>query len=377
MRRVDISPRRNWQKRVEEVGLTFHTAGGVAYWNEAACYELTAAQVDELETATNTLHGLCLGAAQHVIDHKLYGRMGIPPHAVPLIERAWEEEPPSIYGRFDFSYDGKTPPKMLEYNADTPTSLLEAAVAQWFWLQDVAPGADQFNSIHERLLAAWAELKPYLRGSVLHFASLDDPEDGMTATYLQDTAHQAGIATEYVRVHDIGWDAARHRFVDPALRPMESVFKLYPWEWMVHEEFGEHLRQGATQWIEPAWKMVLSNKGILPVLWELFPECPYLLPAYFDAAPLAGADHVRKPLLSREGANVSVHAGGRTLADTGGDYGEEGYVYQAYAPLPDFGGHRPVVGSWVIAQEAAGIGIRESGGVVTDNFSRFVPHLFR
>jgi glutathionylspermidine synthase len=123
--------------------------------------------------------------------------------------------------------------------------------------------------------------------------------------------------------------------------------------------------------------MVLSNKGILPVLWELFPECPYLLPAYFDAAPLAGADHVRKPLLSREGANVSVHAGGRTLADTGGDYGEEGYVYQAYAPLPDFGGHRPVVGSWVIAQEAAGIGIRESGGVVTDNFSRFVPHLFR
>jgi glutathionylspermidine synthase len=377
MRRVNISPRRNWQKRVEEVGLTFHTAGGVAYWNEAACYELTAAQVDELELATNTLHALSLEAVQHVIDHKLYGRMGIPPQAVPLIERAWEEEPPAIYGRFDFSYDGKTPPKMLEYNADTPTSLLEAAVAQWFWLQDVAPGADQFNSIHERLLAAWGELKPYLRGGVLHFASLDDPEDGMTATYLQDTAHQAGIATEYIRVHDIGWNAGRGEFVDGLMRPMESVFKLYPWEWMVHEEFGEHLGHGATQWIEPAWKMVLSNKGILPVLWELFPECPYLLPAYFEAAPLAGADHVRKPLLSREGANVSVHAGGQTLADTGGEYGEEGYVYQAYAPLPDFGGHRPVIGSWVIAQEAAGIGIRESGGVVTDNFSRFVPHLFR
>ena|GEM_PF-1040116 len=287
MRRVDISPRRNWQKRVEEVGLTFHTAGGVAYWNEAACYELTAAQVDELELATNTLHGLCLEAVQHVIDHKLYGRMGIPPHAVPLIERAWEAEPPAIYGRFDLSYDGKTPPRMLEYNADTPTSLLEAAVAQWFWLQDVAPGADQFNSIHERLLAAWGELKPYLRGNVLYFASLDDPEDGMTATYLQDTAHQAGIATEYIRVHDIGWNAGRGEFVDGLMRPMESVFKLYPWEWMVHEEFGEHLGQSATQWIEPAWKMVLSNKGILPVLWELFPECPYLLPAYFEAAPLA------------------------------------------------------------------------------------------
>jgi glutathionylspermidine synthase len=377
MRRIDITPRPGWQQRVESVGLTFHTAGGVAYWNEAAYYELTAAQVDELEAATNALHEMCLQAVQQVIDERLYARMGIPPHAVPLIERAWEEEPPAIYGRFDFSYDGTSPPKLLEYNADTPTSLLEAAVAQWYWLQDVAPDADQFNSIHERLLAAWTELKPYLRGQVLHFSSLDDPEDGMTVTYLQDTAHQAGIATEYIRVHDIGWDSGRRRFVDGFLRPMESVFKLYPWEWMIHEEFGARLPEVATQWIEPAWKMVLSNKGILPVLWEMFPESPYLLPAYYHPAPLAGRDYVRKPLLSREGANVTVHAGGETLADTGGEYGEEGHVYQAYAPLPDFGGVRPVIGSWVIAQEAAGIGIREASGPVTDNFSRFVPHLFR
>ena len=378
MWRHTLEPREAWQRRVEEVGLAFHTANGVAYWDESAFYELTAAQVDELEAATNALHEQCLEAVQHVIDRKLYGRLAIPPRAVPLIERSWDEEPPSIYGRFDFSYGGEGPPKLLEYNADTPTSLLEASVAQWQWLQDVAPDADQFNSIHERLLAAWRELKPYLRGSVLHFASLDEPEDGMTVTYLQDTAHQAGIETEYLSVHDIGWDAGCGRFVDLGGRTIESAFKLYPWEWMVHEEFGAHLEHAPVQWMEPAWKMVLSNKGILPVLWELFPESPYLLPAYFDEARMSGRDYVRKPLLSREGANVVVRtAGGSVAFESGGEYGEEGYVYQEYAPLPDFGGRRPVIGSWVIAQESAGIGIRESAGPVTDNFSRFVPHLFR
>jgi glutathionylspermidine synthase len=321
---------------------------------------------------------MCLEAVQHVIDHRLYDRLAIPPAAVPLIERAWEQEPPSIYGRFDFSYGGEGPPRLLEYNADTPTSLLEVAVAQWFWLQDVAPDADQFNSIHERLVAGWTMLKPYLASPVLHFSSLDEPEDGMTVTYLQDTAQQAGIQTAYLGVRDIGWDSRDGRFVDLETRPLGSVFKLYPWEWMIHEEFGRHLAGAGTQWIEPAWKMVLSNKGILAVLWELFPDCEYLLPAYFDESRLAGRACVRKPLLSREGANVTVRsAGGSVLHDSGGEYGEEGYVYQEYAPLPDFDGRRPVIGSWVIAQASAGIGIRESSGPVTDNFSRFVPHLFR
>ena len=53
-----------------------------------------------------------------------------------------------------YPYDGKAPPRLLEYNADTPTALLEASVAQWFWLQDCFPTADQFNSIHERLIDA-------------------------------------------------------------------------------------------------------------------------------------------------------------------------------------------------------------------------------
>ena len=195
MRRVSATPRADWQRKVEEAGLTWHT-GEQAYWNEAAFYEFTAKEVDVLEAATNELETMTLQAAQHVIDQKLYAKLGIPEIAIPLIESSWEAEPPSLYGRFDFAYDGTNPPKLLEYNADTPTSLVEAAVVQWYWLQDCFPKRDQFNSLHERLVALWKELGKYLPGRRIDFCSMDDAEDGMTVTYLQDTAQQAGLESD-------------------------------------------------------------------------------------------------------------------------------------------------------------------------------------
>jgi glutathionylspermidine synthase len=147
MRRIASRPRAYWQKKVEAVGLTWHSLDAL-YWNEFAFYEFTTREVEILETATNQLERMTLKAAQHVIDNRLYARMGIPANAVPLIERSWEAEQPSLYGRFDFAFDGRNPPKLLEYNADTPTSLLEAAVVQWYWLQETHPDSDQFNSIH-------------------------------------------------------------------------------------------------------------------------------------------------------------------------------------------------------------------------------------
>src|SRR6202047_4102427 len=187
MRRVSNKPREHWQERVEGAGLIWHSRHRI-YWNESAFYEFAAKEVEVLESATNELAGMTIEAAQHIIDNKLYSKVGIPELAVPLIERSWESEPPSLYGRFDLAYDGVHPPKLLEYNADTPTSLLEAAAVQWYWLEDVFPSADQFNSIQERLIARWRELAPYLPGRRVDFCSMDDVEDGMTVTYLMDTA---------------------------------------------------------------------------------------------------------------------------------------------------------------------------------------------
>jgi glutathionylspermidine synthase len=147
---------------------------------------------------------------------------------------------------------------------------------------------------------------------------------------------------------------------------------------MVREEFGTHLGAARTIWIEPAWKMLLSNKGILPVLWELYPGHPNLLEARFDS-PSEMTQWVRKPLLGREGANITLHRAGEHI-ETAGEYGEEGYVYQELATLRQFHGRFPVIGSWVIGENegsaAAGIGIRESDSPIITNTSRFVPHLF-
>jgi glutathionylspermidine synthase len=373
MHRHRSEPRPDWREQVEVLGFTYHSYEEGAYWDESACYELTAREVDTLETAANTLHHLCIEAAGAVIQNAWWPRLGIPEAGIPAILRSWERDDFSLYGRFDLSFDGSSPPKLLEYNADTPTALVEAAVVQWFWLEQLHPEADQFNSIHERLIEAWRRWAQ----TTIHFSSIkDNDEDGQTVLYLRDTCEQAGVQTRSVHIEDIGWDRRRNVFVDLDSRPIEHCFKLYPWEWLWHEEFAPHLATDCLLFIEPTWKMLLSNKGLLPILWELFPDHPNLLPAYEVAAPL-GARYVRKPKLSREGSNVALVEDSVVVEETDGGYGEEGCVYQALAPLPEFEGHHPVFGVWVVDHEAAGLGIREDTRRITGNLSRFVPHFFR
>jgi glutathionylspermidine synthase len=383
MKRHVCQPRPDWREKVERVGLTFHSHDTGPYWDESAAYELTRAEVDELEGAANRLHFLCIDAAEAVIKNGWWARLSIPAAAVPVILQSWERDDFSLYGRFDLAYDGVTPPKLLEYNADTPTGLVEAAVAQWFWLQELHPQADQFNSIHERLIAAWQRLAASLAGAAasplpgtMHFSCVKElAEDEMTTLYLRDTCEQAGWKTQWVFIDDIGWDQRAHEFVDLNQERINHAFKLYPWEWLWHEAFSAHLAQDRLRLLEPAWKMLLSNKGLLPVLWELYPGHPNLLPAYETAEPL-GSAYIRKPKLSREGSNITWVESGVVLEENGGHYGEEGFVYQAAAPLPDFGGHHPVWGVWVVDHAAAGLGIREDTRRITGNLSRFVPHYF-
>ena len=153
MKRLTCPPREGWQHTIQNQGLAFSTlADGSSYWDEGNYYEFTAAEIDRLEAATNRLQEMCLAAGQHIIGHNLFERLGISAISAKLIRESWESEPPSIYGRFDLAFDGSQV-KILEYNADTPTCLLEASVVQWNWLRDNFPHADQFNSIHDRLIA--------------------------------------------------------------------------------------------------------------------------------------------------------------------------------------------------------------------------------
>ena len=380
MRRETLTPRPDWQARVERDGLIWHSAGGAPYWHEAACYSFPAAEIGEIERATRELYAMLLNAGQYVIDNGLFGRFGIADWCVPLIRESWEAEPPALnYGRFDFGYDGREPPKLFEFNCDTPTSLVEAAVVQWFWKEEVFPNAGQCNSLHEALIAKWADIAPYLDERTVHFAHIADAsgEDVLTTAYMMDVAREAGLVPQRLTMGDIGWgldeDGRHGRFYDLDDREIRTLYKLYPWEWLVQEPFGRNiaLNQRRTRWIEPIWKMIWSNKAILPIMWEMYPGHPNLLWAS-DAAPLSDS-YVRKPLLAREGANVTIVRRGETIAASAGRY-DGAAVYQGLYDLPDFAGARPVVGSWCVDGAPAGIGIREDG-LVTSNLARFVPHI--
>ncbi|MCC3299669.1 glutathionylspermidine synthase family protein [Arthrobacter caoxuetaonis] len=382
MKRIESTPRPDWRKKIESQGLIYSTAiredGSLCeYWHEGAYYEFTMPEVEMLESVTEELHTMCIEAARYLATGAM-GTIGIGTEALALASWSLERSEPAVYGRFDLAYDGVNPPKMLEYNADTPTGLIEASIAQWFWLQDVKPESDQWNGIHEALINAWRKRLEASGTTRLHVAHAEveaSGEDWMTAAYMLDVARQGGWTVEGINMSDIGWDPVRKMFVDLDGESIDNIFKLYPWEMMIKEEFGDNILDfpTAANWFEPAWKMLLSNKALLAALWHLYPNHPNLLPAYMET-PRDMTQWVAKPLHGREGDNIIIHADGIDISQSG-DYGTEGWCYQEYFPLPDFDGNKPVLGTWVVDGESVGVGIRESDGPVTDYYCRFVPNV--
>ncbi|MEX3314099.1 glutathionylspermidine synthase family protein [Sulfitobacter sp. PS-8MA] len=407
MQKIDLPERPDWRDHAQEVGFTFADMHGEPYWDETSAYAFTLEQIEnDLEDPATELHAMCRAAvAEIVASEELMDHLAIPDAHRDLVAASWRDDDPEIYGRFDFAYDGEGPAKLLEYNADTPTSLYESAAFQWQWLEDqlkadVLPqGSDQFNGIHEALVARFAEV--FEPDSDLHFTAVaDNPEDYGTVEAMGWAAREAGLGAHYCDLDKIAL-SEDGQFLDDQDRRIAVLFKLYPWEDLLRDDYAAHIAGSGCLFLEPAWKALLSNKGLLPVLWQMFEGHPNLLPAFFeaeigealagrgaasgraaaafdrDAATLAEA-HVRKPILSREGASVSIHQAGTVIETSENtDYAEHPRVIQAYAPLPSFDGFRPVIGAWIVGQSCAGIGIREDRSRITQDLSRFKPHYIK
>lgn len=383
MKRVPIVERPDWREKASEFGFGFHTMYGEPYWSEDAYYQFSMAQIEEIEDATAELHQMCLKVVERVVESdELLARFQIPKHCWGFVRHSWKTSQPSLYSRLDLAFDGVNPPKLLENNADTPTSLYESAFFQWIWLEDqVAAGklpenADQFNSIQEQLIERFTQLKDQHGFRLLHMACCrDTDEDRGTVQYLQDCANEAGVATEFLFMDEIGL-GERGEFTDTQDQVISNLFKLYPWEFMLREIFSTKLEDAGVRWLEPAWKSIISNKALLPMLWEMFPDHPNLLPAYFaDGSKPALDSYVIKPLFSREGANIRVIENGQEIASADGPYGEEGMIIQQFHPLPQFEGNYTLVGSWLVNDQPAGICIREDKELITQDLSRFYPHV--
>lgn len=399
MQRILQTPRADWRARLDAQGFRFHsispegedvsaTEPRFAYWREDVAYRFTEAQVEQVYEASQELHAMCMALADRLVSRGELDRLDIPPAAQALVEASWRRRDPHLYGRFDLAWNGSGPPKLLEYNADTPTSIVETAVAQWQWKVDVQPQADQFNSLHEALVARLRQIGQRFDVPRLHLAcQFDSLEDVGNVEYLMDAALQAGWYASMLDLGDIGV-LDNGRYVDGDDQPIAACFKLYPWEWLVAEPLAAHLAGSPTLWLEPPWKMLLSNKGLLPLLWQAHPGHPNLLEAHFGPEPFGSRPHVRKPLLSREGANVTVLEDGQATLATPGDYGGQRQICQAHTPIASFPApetsfmHGPlpavhaVLGSWIVADEAVGLCVREDITPITSNSAYFVPHYF-
>ncbi|RZQ53256.1 hypothetical protein C1E23_10015 [Pseudoalteromonas phenolica] len=386
MLRILASPRPHWQQLAKETGFNFHTMHGQTYWDESAYYQFSLKQIEQdIEDPSVELNQMLLELVNKVCDDDALMRLfSIPEAQWDLIRRSWFRRDPHLYGRFDFSYNGHGPAKLLEANFDTPTSLFEAGYFQWRWLEDmvnsgkIARQADQFNALQEALIKHFRQLHRFHRSQRLFFACCkESDEDFGTVEYMRSCAMEAGLKTAFCYVEDLGLNEAE-QLTDLHENPIKWLFKLYPWEFMFTDEFAPALSNLKMQWLEPAWKSIISNKAILPLLWQMYEGHPNLLPAYFaeDKHKLdLSQGVVKKPLFSREGANIEITKAGKLLASSSGGYGEEGFVYQAFHALPNFDGHYPLIGSWMVNNEAVAMSIREDSSLITQDLSRFVPHI--
>jgi len=378
--------RPNRESRQAEIGFIFADIGG-KYWDESLAVEFSSDEIDVLEQAANECHQMAMTAAKALIesgnDADLLA-IGIPEKLIPLVRETWKGRAsyaPALYSRFDFALyfeAGKLVPKCYEYNADTPTSLFEAAIVQWQWLEDMGL-PDQFNSLHEHLVARWQEIQPQLKGK-MYYAAMPTREDWSTALYLSETAQEAGIAIAPVLdVREIALADNQAVFLDvrdeqhPEI--MESLFKLYPWEYLIKEAFGNAPAMARTQWLEPAWKLVLSSKGLLAKMTELFPNSPWLLKTHLKQTATA-TNYVIKPALSREGSGVSVFVNGKKVFSNPIGEHDLGQVIQDYCPSYKIDGEGTIMaGVWMVGDTACGLGVRLDGDITGDG-ARFIPHFF-
>ncbi|WP_371184351.1 glutathionylspermidine synthase family protein [Xanthomonas sacchari] len=380
MKRIAIVERGDWRAQAAEYGFRFHTIDGQRYWDERAYYAFSLRQIErDLEDPSAELHAMAMGLLDEIVaSEALMQRLAIPPAFRDWIADSWRRREPHLYGRLDLAYDGRGPAKLYELNYDTPTSLFESAFFQWQWLEDqraqgrLPDDADQFNSIHETLLERFAALAGGLPPPLYFAAVRDSEEDQGTIAYLRDCAAQAGVGGELIAIEDIGL-SSDGRYTDLDDTVIGALFKLYPLEDMFAERFGQALPGSGLRLLEPPWKALLSNKGILPLLWERHRGHPNLLPAAFDDGTTLPPGWVRKPLHSREGANIVLHLDDGRVLESDGPYAGP-YIRQQAHPLPAFEGRYPMVGSWIVGDRACGIGIREDDGPITRDSARFLPH---
>ena len=375
---------------LESIGFYWHTDNDNTSYVADELVLVSNTEVEAYYEAANELYDMFAEAGQYVIDNNLFHELNIPFNLVELIKNSWENDVHwHLYGRFDFAggIDGK-PIKLIEFNADTPTSLYETAIIQWAMLK--ANGMDeakQFNTVFEALKENFtrlvvlggdtADFEKYYDGWKILFSSIRGSiEDENTTRLLQIAANEAGFHTDFAYVDEVGFHAQEGIFKGD--ENFEFWFKLIPWENIAIEEgdlallLDEIIREQKAIILNPAYTLIFQSKAFMKILWDLFPNHPLLLETSFE--PLKGKKQVEKRAFGREGANTIIYDNDMSvLAKVEGEYGNFKAIYQEYTELPKDSKGESYQAGIFFAYEGCGLGFRR-GGLIMENFSKFVGH---
>jgi len=375
---------------LESIGFYWHTDADESSYIADALVLVNHDEVEAYYEAANELYEMFAEAGQYVIDNNLFHELNIPFNLVELIKNSWENDVHwHLYGRFDFAggVDGKAI-KLLEFNADTPTSLFETAIIQWAMLK--ANGMDeaqQFNTVFEALKENFKrlvvlegdteEFSEHYEGWKILFSSMrGNIEDENTVRLLQIAANEAGFHTEFAYVDEVGFNGKEGIFKGD--ENFEYWFKLIPWENIAIEEgdlallLDEMVREQQAIILNPAYTLLFQSKAFMKILWDLYPNHPLLLETSFE--PLVGQKQVEKRAFGREGANTIIYDEHQNvIAKTEGDYAGFKPIYQAYTELPKDSEGQSYQAGVFFAYEGCGLGFRR-GGLILENFSKFVGH---
>lgn len=377
---------------LQSIGFSWHTDPDNTPYIADELVEVSSDECEAYYDAANELYDMFVAAAQYVIDNDLFHELGIPFNLIDTIKQSWENEVHwHLYGRFDFAGGtGGKPIKLIEFNADTPTSVFETAIIQWAMLKfNGLDEGKQFNDLYDGLVENFKRLvtldedtssfdEHYEGWKILFSCISGSDEDESTTRLLQSAANDAGFETNFCYVNDVSFDDENGIFYDG--QNYEYWFKLIPWESIAIEE-GELalilkniINNQKAIVLNPAYTLLFQSKGIMKILWDLYPNHPLLLESSYE--PLSGKKQVKKPFLAREGANVTLlDNGGNIIKENGGSYGNGKFLYQEFAEFDKSGDESYQAGVF-FAFEGCALGFRKGGDII-DNYSKFVGHIIK
>lgn len=379
---------------LESIGFIWHTDNDETSYVSDEIVVISEDEANAYYEACNELYDMFAEAGEYVIENDLFHEINIPFNLVEMIKESWENDVHwHLYSRFDLAggIDGK-PIKMIEFNADTPTSLFETAIIQWAMLKaNNLDEASQFNNLYEALkenfkriitldsdIEKFEEYYSKLGWKILFSSISTSSEDINTTKLLEHIASEAGFNTDFEFMEDV-------QFGDDGIfkgdENFEFWFKLIPWENIAIEEselaliLTDIIKEKKAIIFNPAYTLMFQSKGFMKILWDLYPNHPLLLETSFE--PLENKKQVEKRCFGREGANTKIiNADGTVDVETTGEYEGHKAIYQEYVELPiDKDGNSYQAGVF-FAYEACGLGFRK-GPKILDNMSKFVGHIVR